>query len=1000
MPFARVVSEDLHEDQSVPASVAKRLTSRAGSAATVRAITVDTNFAAVDPSDKGNVTLFLQGSTGNAGNFTAVPLGDNPSKRSWWDDIVNDVLEALSFNITESDTKNFDYDKSYTLLDDSISCPAAGGFPAFTGGYTVGVEAKADITVAYGLAAVGSIIPPEIDDFGVFVNLDAQLDGILTADINANANIDSGTLTLYSLSLPGFDFAGILSLGASFDVTADASASISADISANVDLSYTISGAKLFFPPGKGSNKGIFTPATTDLQLTANPDGTASGNFGAHLTPLVQFSIDAFDGIASAGVSLNVDASASVDLSLDGNGVVGTSSSPSATYSGCADVGGELDVNFSADGSFFGLWNPSTTLTLFDKSFDIYDTNFDVTTSKLVAASKEPLHVLLRKRKILPSTSATNTTAQMSAVTPQVPMVAISWYRDGSLFCHGRQNLIDAHVVAGMRTRSAGIVPVTFFLALLMPGVALALNDWSVPCLEGQCSYDLSNGTVGGSISLSGPSSAISDITSAAGWTIIDCDPNTAAQSVRAVCTGNTTACNHLYQGGAAGTIVRLPQNCTQMAFARVADEWAHQNQSLPSDVIANTTGQNGTAAVRGMKLDTNFAAINPSQKGSISLTIEGASGSSSPAQPALTSRQYNHPIQRGLLGDLTGGLADDTSFNDTKSLQNTISIDKSFPIFSDSVSCPASGSLPAFKGSVNIDAEAKVNGVVDYGLTASGSIVPPKLDQIALFANFNATLDGILNLNATAQATFSTGKIQVFTVGLPGLDFPGIFTLGPSFNVDLEGIATIDTDVDMTVGLAYNINNGRLVFPPDQGSSSGSFVPANTNLQLSASPNVASQASVEAHVIPNIAFGINVLDGLADATVNLDLDTSAKLTLSLQAGAELSKSTNGSSSASGQFSGCVDLSSTLAINAGADGSFLDLFDDSTSVTLFSKTFDLFKKCFGSGTGYSQSQPSGYRRRRHARDIVRRGLTCPGAAVTTVASIADEAISADSIEAE
>ena len=69
----------------------------------------------------------------------------------------------------------------------SISCPAAGAFPAFSGGIHVGVEGKANVAVAYGIAAAGTIIPPWIDDFGIFANLDAQLDGIL--NVNANANV-------------------------------------------------------------------------------------------------------------------------------------------------------------------------------------------------------------------------------------------------------------------------------------------------------------------------------------------------------------------------------------------------------------------------------------------------------------------------------------------------------------------------------------------------------------------------------------------------------------------------------------------------------------------------------------------------------------------------------------------------------------------------------------------------------------------------------------------
>lgn len=61
-------------------------------------------------------------------------------------------------------------------------------------------------------------------------------------------------------------------------------------------------------------------------------------------------------------------------------------------------------------------------------------------------------------------------------------------------------------------------------------------------------------------------------------------------------------------------------------------------------------------------------------------------------------------------------------------------------------------------------------------------------------------------------------------------MHYSSILTLGPSFSIDVEGIATIDTDINMTVDLAYNINNGSLTFPPDQGSSSGNFAPADTS--------------------------------------------------------------------------------------------------------------------------------------------------------------------------
>lgn len=59
----------------------------------------------------------------------------------------------------------------------------------------------------------------------------------------------------------------------------------------------------------------------------------------------------------------------------------------------------------------------------------------------------------------------------------------------------------------------------------------------------------------------SGSPTAISDLTSAAGWQILDCDANSTAQDIRAVCADHNASCDHLFQGGAVGTIVRLPEN-------------------------------------------------------------------------------------------------------------------------------------------------------------------------------------------------------------------------------------------------------------------------------------------------------------------------------------------------------------------------------------------------------------------------------------------------------
>lgn len=70
-----------------------------------------------------------------------------------------------------------------------------------------------------------------------------------------------------------------------------------------------------------------------------------------------------------------------------------------------------------------------------------------------------------------------------------------------------------------------------------------------------------------------------------------------------------------------------------------------------------------------------------------------------------------------------------------------------------------------------------------------------------------------------------SSNELRVFSFS--------ILTLGPSFNIDLEGIAALETDLDLSMNIAYNIHKGQFIFPPDQGNSSVNPTPAQTSERL-----------------------------------------------------------------------------------------------------------------------------------------------------------------------
>ncbi|KAK7457178.1 hypothetical protein VKT23_010477 [Stygiomarasmius scandens] len=525
----------------------------------------------------------------------------------------------------------------------------------------------------------------------------------------------------------------------------------------------------------------------------------------------------------------------------------------------------------------------------------------------------------------------------------------------------------------------------TVALLSLLSSAAYGLaNDWTQPCFGGECSYS----TDFGSIKIWGSPDAITDITTAAGWEILNCDPNALTQDIRLVCT-NPDGCGHFYQ--ASGPVGKL---CGGSAFARICRNWVHEDQTLPANLARSLRRRDGTTPdVQGLTLDTDFGAVDPAQNGNVSIAVQGSNvpGAVGDAEITPAPARRSRLKKRSFLGDIFKKF---TSFDAdvTKDL-TPLDVNQTFTIFEDNISCPANGNIPAFDAGIKADVVAQAQAVVTLGIAATGSIIPPNLDEFGVFAGLNADLKGTLELVGSASGTADSGKITLFQVGIPGLDFPGILTLGPSFKIQGQATANLDIDADLSIDLAYHVADAKLFFPPsDDASSSGNFNPLDSPLKLSVSPSVNSSATVAAHLIPTVDLGISALGGIAQATVFLDLDASVSTTLSLNASAVASVSTDGDKSASAGVEGCVDVGAGFDVNAGADGSFFGLFDQTTQVTLFSKKFEIFKKCLGASASTKRDLQTPPR-------FHKRALACSALGPASLVSLAEEAIPADSIVA-
>lgn len=483
----------------------------------------------------------------------------------------------------------------------------------------------------------------------------------------------------------------------------------------------------------------------------------------------------------------------------------------------------------------------------------------------------------------------------------------------------------------------------------LIPHVQAA-NDWSQPCFSGVCSYDLPATPDGasGTLKIWGAETAIADITQAAGWEILSCDPQSLAQDLRIVCktSDSSDGCAKLFaspnagaagaarraaassspsasasaaeasgtalpsdgtEEGAVGKVVRLPQSCGKSAFARISKAWIPTDQSIPPSVARRLVRRDGeTPQVKAITVDVDFGADSDARHGPVGFAIVGANFPGAAAKGDLDTssigvnnsasarRSFSRIYaQRGFTDFVTDAVDSVTSLNDFDVDKSTtlkpFDVDKTFNLIDQQIKCtapaPVAGlnSSVGVSGKIKVDVDAKVHAVVSLGVVASGTVIPPKVEDFGITSGMTANVDSTIIMSAGVGGTLDSGKIKLFEVGVPGLDFPGVLSIGPTFQINAQAKASLDLDVDMTVGVKYNIDKAEFTFPKG-GSKGGSFTPGDTPLKLSVQPSGTATGTIEAHLIPSLNLGIDALGGTVGAGVFVNLDAVAKATLGVGA--------------------------------------------------------------------------------------------------------------------
>ncbi|KAL0945992.1 hypothetical protein HGRIS_012270 [Hohenbuehelia grisea] len=460
------------------------------------------------------------------------------------------------------------------------------------------------------------------------------------------------------------------------------------------------------------------------------------------------------------------------------------------------------------------------------------------------------------------------------------------------------------------------------FVSLLSSLLVKATHDWSNPCFNGQCSFGLRNpdGSNLGTLDIVGSPQAISDITPAAGWTILGCDPNAEEHDIRLVCTSaKPSDCEHLLRGdGPKGKIVRLPDSCGKGPFARVSGNWLHDDQSLPSEV-ETVVKKRGIAdpQVHGLRLDTKLSEIDNERLGPVHFTIRSTTTVSTihkaSASPAVRRRD---------------------PFDETAASSSGTSVNDFFTLFDAFLSCKTGDGDPV---STTLSGRFNVNSVtvaVNVTVEAQGTISPPTFTSFALNAAFDSNVNSDLSLGNTAvTGDARTNFQQYFSSDLSPIQIPGILTVTPRFIISASSLSQMRLGTIFKLGIVYPGLSGHLSFPRSAGCSSVNIAPGNTGVRYSIAANFAPKATttnnIGYHFVPRLEFGLDAFSGQTTSTIFLNLDASASTVV------QLPPSTAGSSTAT------LDIKQGILAHAGAQGSFYGLFDDTTSFDVESKAWTL-----------------------------------------------------------
>ncbi|KAL0945806.1 hypothetical protein HGRIS_012092 [Hohenbuehelia grisea] len=588
-----------------------------------------------------------------------------------------------------------------------------------------------------------------------------------------------------------------------------------------------------------------------------------------------------------------------------------------------------------------------------------------------------------------------------------------------------------------------------FSLAIIAATLAAAAESEAEACLNGECAFELASETGSGIFTLSGGPQSISDITAAAGWVVLNCDANSMEQEIRLVCKSDQASaagCAHLFaHSGAADKIVRLPENCGAGPFARVANAFVANDQSIPNHLEKHIVRRDGAAPeVHVLQIDTNFAAIDTSKVGPVdfniaAITIPGQQHLFNHANlrkraegafwdDAIKAIKTAAKAGKQLVDKFVGDVKEKTKVEWKENMpMATYPFDVSYPLIPKAltqIKCPASEAY------FTADVSCKGKFSVHAGVVITGTM-GVKIEKWATTVGFSGDVDARLNLKAHASGTISHEQLFI-EYGIPPFNIPGVLNLGPKVQLWGKVDAKLSIEVDADIGASFSVKDYEYWYPEAVSTGNQAIEPKTPSnpVVLNAGVEATGVAELSAHVIPKIVVGVDALKEFISAGVFVELDIwgSAKATAKGTASASKTLGKKGkrsneieeytppydhgkrelvSRAAEAGFSGDIKVEYGVDCVAGFQGK-IGSIQEKFSKSLITKKWVAFEKSFTAGKAKRSISPS-FESSLVARDVQtfskpderaksntakKQGIQCPAKVVSFAKLVSDKVKSA------